>query len=67
MPDLSAPLDCYADGSVLGCYASETHLEGELDENPVLRTVSVQRNMDIIRGLGGTDGTVHFGRTGRSG
>ena len=50
LPDLSAPLDCYADGSVLGCYASETHLEGELDENPVLRTVSVQRNMDIIRG-----------------
>ena len=50
LPDLGSPLDVYADGSLLGAYSSETSMEGEIGRNAVLRTVSVQRNMDIIKG-----------------
>ena len=51
LPDLGSPLDCYADGSLLGSYSSETSMEGDIHRgDAVLRTVSVQRNMDIIKG-----------------
>ena len=52
LPDLGAPLDCYADGQTLCSYVSKTELEGEAArlEEAVLQTVTLQRNLSVIGG-----------------
>ena len=49
-PDIGSPLDCFARGSLLQSYESETTLRGKLGSGGILLTASMQRNSDIVSG-----------------
>ena len=49
-PDIGSPLDCFARGSIMQSYESETTLRGKLGAGGILLTASMQRNSDIVSG-----------------